>query len=49
MTNGACARFPSASMWSRDDATIAAACAFVRVGYDMPRGVLLARACRHVS
>ncbi|MCA8403347.1 hypothetical protein LGN09_00515 [Burkholderia cenocepacia] len=33
----------------RDDATIAAACAFVRVGYDMPRGVLLARACRHVS
>jgi len=30
-------------------ATIAAASAFVKAGYDVPRGVLLARACRHVS
>ncbi|WP_249181895.1 hypothetical protein [Burkholderia cenocepacia] len=30
-------------------ATIAAASAFVKADYDVPRGVLLARACRHVS
>ncbi|EOH6073858.1 hypothetical protein ACMAVI_004749 [Burkholderia cenocepacia] len=32
-----------------EGATIAAASAFVKAGYDVPRGVLLARACRHVS